>query len=379
VAGVESTLSGLRLRQFRNFEELDLSFPRAGVAIVGENGSGKSNLLESIYYLEIFRSFRGAADEQLVRFGTDAFHVRGRINDAQNITTEIGIGYDARGRKKRVMVNGVEPDRMTETIGKLGVVIFSPSDVQIVAGAPGERRRYLDIVLSLNVPGYLNALQRFRQLLKNRNAVLRSGRVDQALLGVWEEPLVEHGARVAVERANWIAAHGASYTSKYTAISGGVRGSLRYDCGIRGALDFSDELNLREHFRAELHRLAQRERERGQTLSGPHRDDLGFLYESGGNEVELRDFGSGGQVRTAAIALRMIEAETIHAARDRECMVLLDDVFAELDVPRSRRIMELLEAEERGQVILTAPKESDVQMRGGRLETWRIAHGKVFQ
>lgn len=376
---MESVLSNLRLRQFRNFEELELAFPRAGIAIVGENGSGKSNLLESIYYLEIFRSFRGAADEQLVRFGADTFHVRGQVAEGSELHHEIGVGYEARSRKKRVMLNGTEPDRMTEGIGKLGVVIFSPSDVQIVAGAPGERRRYLDIVLSLNIRGYLNALQRFRQLLKNRNAVLRSGRVDQALLAVWEEPLIEHGARLAIERASWIRAHGESYARKYTTISGGVRGSLRYDCGIRGELDFTDELCVREQFRAELHRLAPRERERGQTLSGPHRDDMSFLYESGGNEVELRDFGSGGQVRTAAIALRMIEAETIHATRDRDCLVLLDDVFAELDVPRSRRILELLEAEERGQVILTAPKESDVQMRGGRLETWRIAHGKVFQ
>jgi DNA replication and repair protein RecF len=375
---VQSTLSSLRLRQFRNFEELDLSFPRAGIAIVGENGSGKSNLLESIYYLEIFRSFRGAPDEQLVRFGADAFHVRGRI-DANEASLEMGVGYEQKSRKKRVLLDGVEPERMTHAIGRLGAVIFSPSDVQIVAGAPGERRRYLDIVLSLNVTGYMIALQRFRQLLKNRNAVLRSGRVDQALLSVWEEPLVENGARVAVERANWIAQHAASYATKYSAISGGVAGSIRYECGIRGELDFSDELQVREAFRADLQRLALRERERGQTLSGPHRDDLGFLYESGGNVIELRDFGSGGQVRTAAIALRMIEAETIHAARDRDCLVLLDDVFAELDVPRSRRIMELLEAEERGQVILTAPKESDVQMRGGRLETWRIAHGKVFQ
>ena len=227
-------------------------------------------------------------------------------------------------------------------------------------------------------PTYLPALQRYRQLLKNRNAVLRSGRVDQALLGVWEDALVEHGARLIVERAGWVAAHAASFADKYTAISGGIRACIRYDCGIRGELDFADELQVRERFRDELRRLAARERERGQTLSGPHRDELVFMFNSGATEVDLREFGSGGQVRTAAIALRMVEAETIHAARRRDCLVLLDDVFAELDVPRSRRIMELLEAEERGQVILTAPKEADIQVRGGRLETWRIAAGKVF-
>lgn len=373
---VQSVLTNLRLRQFRNFEELELNFPRAGVAIIGENGSGKTNLLESIYYLEIFRSFRGASDEQLARFGGDAFHVRGRIESGDR-SHEIGAGYELRSRRKRVMIDGGEPERMAEAIGRLAVVIFSPSDVEIVTGAPGERRRFLDILLSLNVAGYLTALQRYRQLLKNRNAVLRSGRVDQALLGVWEDALVEHGARLVVERAGWVAAHAASFAGKYVSISGGVDACVRYDCGIRGELDFGDELQVRERFREDLRRLAPRERERGQTLSGPHRDDLVFLFNAGGNEIDLREFGSGGQVRTAAIALRMIEAETIHAARSRDCLVLLDDVFAELDVPRSRRIMELLEADERGQVILTAPKESDIQLREGRLETWRIAAGKI--
>lgn len=374
---MQSALTNLRLRQFRNFEELELDIPRAGVAIIGENGSGKTNLLESIYYLEIFRSFRGNTDEQLVRFGAEAFHVRGRVaTDVR--TTEISVGYEQRSRRKRVMLDGAEPERMSEALGKLGVVIFSPSDVEIVAGAPGERRRFLDILLSLNAPGYLNALQRYRQLLKNRNAVLRSGRVDQALLAVWEAPLAEHGAKLVAERAQWVAAHGASYAAKYAAISGGIQATIAYECGIRGELDMHDELQLRERFREDLHRLAPRERERGQTLSGPHRDDLVFRYETAGSQADLREFGSGGQVRTAAIALRMIEAETIHATRDRDCLVLLDDVFAELDVPRSRRIMELLESEERGQVILTAPKESDIQVRGGRLETWRIAAGKIY-
>jgi DNA replication and repair protein RecF len=374
---VQSALTRLRLRQFRNFEELDLDLPRAGVAIIGENGSGKTNLLESIYYLEIFRSFRGGADEQLVRFGAEAFHVRGHM-DADGRSTEIAAGYEQRSRRKRVTLDGAEPERMADALGKLGVVVFSPSDVEIVAGAPGERRRFLDILLSLNVAGYLTALQRYRQLLKNRNAVLRSGRVDQALLAAWEEPLVAQGAQLIMARAHWVAEHQASYAAKYSAISGGVQATLGYQCGVRGELDFGDGDNLRERFREDLRRLAPREAERRQTLSGPHRDELVLRYHTGTSQADLREFGSGGQVRTAAIALRMVEAETIHAARQRDCLVLLDDVFAELDVPRSRRIMELLESEERGQVILTAPKESDIQVRGGRLETWRIAAGKIF-
>lgn len=374
---MQSVLTNLRLRQFRNFVELEVNFPATGVAIIGENGSGKTNLLEAIYYLEIFRSFRGAGDEQLVHFGGETFHVRGRMTGGER-DQEIGVGYEVRSRRKRVIVDGAEPERISDALGKLGVVIFSPSDVEIVAGGPAERRRYLDIVLSLNVPGYLGALQRYRQLLRNRNAILRSGRLDQALLSAWEEPLVENGARVVVARAAWVMARGHSFAAKFAAISAGSSGRFGYACGIRGEFALDDVDAVRDHFRSDLHRLAARERERGQTLSGPHRDDLIFAYETGERAVDLREFGSGGQVRTAAIALRMIEAETIHATRNRDCIVLLDDIFAELDTARSRRIMDLLETEERGQVILTAPKESDVQLRRGRLETWRIAAGVVF-
>jgi DNA replication and repair protein RecF len=373
---VPTVIERIRLRQFRNFDELELTFPAAGVAIIGDNGSGKTNLLESIYYLEIFRSFRGAADEQLVRFGSDAFHVRGHLK-ANDRDLQIEAGFELRAKKKRVAVDAAEPERMADALGRIGAVVFSPSDVAIISGGPSERRRFLDIVLSVNQPGYMGALQRYRQLLKNRNAVLKSGRVDAALLAAWDEGLSQAGARVMVERSKWVARHAASYTTKYSAISGGTRSEVRYVAGVRGLTEIEDEATVQNAYRAELEKCALRDRERGMTHAGPHRDHLDIVFGSADGDVDLRDFGSGGQVRTAAIALRMVEAETIHAARGRDCVVLLDDVFAELDAPRSQRILELLEAEEKGQVILTAPKDSDVQLRGGRLETWRISGGRI--
>lgn len=372
-----TVLERVRLRQYRNFGELELTFPAAGVALIGENGAGKTNLLEAIYYLEIFRSFRGAPDDQLVRFGADVFHVRGEVaGDGQRL--QIDAAYELRTRKKRVAVDTVEPERMADAIGRIGAVVFSPSDVAIISAGPSERRRFLDIVLSVNEPGYLAALQRYRLLLKNRNAVLKAGRIDQALLSAWDDGLAEVGARVMMWRARWVARHADSYAAKYQAISGGSRGTLHYVAGVRGLMELGDEAAVRASYRADLERCAQRDRERGMTHAGPHRDQLEIAFQGSNGDVDLREFGSGGQVRTAAVALRMVEAETIHSARGRDCIVLLDDVFAELDAARSQRILELLEAEERGQVILTAPKESDVQLRGGRLETWRIAAGKVF-
>lgn len=377
IARVPTVLERLRLRDFRNFNELELVFPPAGVAIIGENGSGKTNLLEAIYYLEVFRSFRGATDDQAVRFGGDVFHLRGDLM-ADGRAVRIEAGYELRTRKKRVAIDGAEPERIAAAIGRIGAVVFSPSDVAIVSGGPSERRRFLDIVLSVNHPGYVVALQRYKQLLKNRNAVLKSGRIDPLVLASWDDTLADAGARIMLARAQWVAGHENSYRVKYAAISGGTRGTIRYVAGVRGLTGLEDEATVRAAYRVELDKCALRDRERGMTHAGPHRDHLEIEFETSDATFDLREFGSGGQVRTAAIALRMIEAETIHAARGRDCVVLLDDVFAELDTPRSTRILELLEAEEKGQVILTAPKDSDVQLRGGRLETWRIAAGRIL-
>jgi DNA replication and repair protein RecF len=382
----------LRLRQFRNFPELDLVFPPAGVAIIGENGSGKTNLLEAVYYLEIFRSFRGTPDEQLVRFEGDAFFIRGRFEGGGGGERELTAGFERRTRRKRVAVDGAEPERMGDAIGRAGVVIFSPFDGALVAGPPGERRRFLDILLSLNAAGYLPALQRFRQALRQRNSLLRDGAAP-ALIAAWDEGFVAAGARIVALRSRWVAARGEDFARRYAAIGGGAPARLRYHGSVpvpAGDVATADaagddvasggvpgEAGIREAFRRELVRLLPRERERRMTLVGPHRDDLGFFLEGPGDELDLRTYGSGGQQRTAAIALRMVEAATVREVRGIDPIVLLDDVFAELDAGRSRRILELLDAEERGQVILTAPKESDLEPRRGVLPHWRIAAGRI--
>lgn len=373
---MSTTLQQIRLRDYRNFDELELTFPPAGVAIIGENGAGKSNLLESIYYLEIFRSFRGAGDDQLVRFGQGVFHIRGKLH-THGHPLQIEAGYEIRTRRKRVAVDGHEPPKLADALGTIGAVLFSPSDVAIITGGPGERRRFLDIVLSVNEPGYVATLQKYRQLLKHRNAMLRRGSADARLLSAFDEGLVQAGARVIAARAKWVERHEQSYTAKYEAVSGGTRSVMRYVAGVRALTAYDDVDAIRSAYASELEKTVQRDRDRGMTHVGPHRDQLDILFHGGDGEVDLREFGSGGQVRTAAIALRMVEAETIHAARGRDCVVLLDDVFAELDAARSQRILELLEAEEKGQVVLTAPKDSDFQLRGGRLETWRIRSGRI--
>jgi DNA replication and repair protein RecF len=368
----------LRLRQFRNFPDLELAFPPAGAAVIGPNGSGKTNLLEALYYLEIFSSFRGAPDGQLVRFGEEGFHVRGRFDTPDGETLEVAAGYEPGRRVKRVKVNGAEPERLGDGLGRIGMVVFSPSDVTLISGPPSERRRFLDIVLSLNVPGYLAAVQKYRQTLKQRNALLKDA-ASPAALEPWTMALADAGGAVMRARSRWVAERAPGFAERYRRIGGDVAARMSYRASTTDdetpGPDAPGEA-FADALRGALDRLRERERERGVTLRGPHRDDLGFVRDDDRSGRDLRDFGSGGQQRTAAVSLRLVEAATIRDSRRRPPMVLLDDIFAELDPGRSERVLELLE-DEPGQAILTAPKPSDVVLRRGGLERWRIADGEI--
>ena len=381
------TLQRLLLTGFRNLKDGMLEFPEEGVAVVGPNAQGKSNLLEAIYYLEIFRSFRGSREDRVVGFGADHFRVEGRLGgdreldcvggdtEASGVLT-VAVAFMKAGRVKKVTVDGREPPRMADAIGRVGAVLFTPEDVRLVSDGPQGRRRFLDILLSINVPGYLDALQRYRQALVQRNAALRDGR-GRGSVGAWDPLLVEAGARVGWTRARWVREGARTFRSVYAWVLGEENASLEYRPSVPAGAEATEE-EVAEAFRKALSEGAEGERRRGATLTGPHRDDMRMIFHSGsGQERDLREYGSGGQRRTAALALRLLEAETIASRRGRAPLLLLDDIFAELDETRSRRVMELLERTAVGQVILTAPKESDVRFRSDRLPRWSVREGVV--
>ncbi|MBT8396375.1 MAG: DNA replication and repair protein RecF [Gemmatimonadetes bacterium] len=367
-------LSGLQIRHFRNLVDQQLDLPVEGVAIVGENAQGKTNLLEAIYYLETFRSFRGSRDDKLVAFGEEFFRVAGAlVGRTPGEGVEVAAAFQVKGKKKKITLDGDEPERLSDGLGRLAAVVFSPMDVTLVSDGPGARRRYLDIVLSLNVPGYLGALQRFRQILSQRNAALRDGRM-QGTVGSWDEGLVESGARVVEDRLRWVERWQEEFSAYYRRVSGTLESRLQYQPGVRleGATDRGP---IADAFRLALSESREREARLGNTVVGPQRDDLLLTVTEGDIPRDLREFGSGGQRRTAALALRLVEAATIRKARGQEPIILMDDVFAELDPGRSERILALMEEEETGQVLLTVPKESDIRLRRDSLPRWRIANG----
>ncbi len=370
-------LSTLAISQFRNLGTQRLELPPEGVAIVGDNAQGKSNLLEAVYYLETFRSFRGARDDQLVAFDEGVFRVEGSLTADSDAGRSVGVAaaFERKGKRKKVTIDGTEPERMGDALGKLAAVMFSPADVDLVSGGPGERRRFLDILLSLSEPGYLRALQDFRKILVHRNAALKDDRPGSVVMA-WDDGLVRAGTEVMHSRSRWISERCDAFRDYYATVSGGYGARIAYRASVGLGKDATKE-DVAGEFRDALVASFERERRQGTTVVGPHRDEMHIHLEDGEEGLDLRDYGSGGQRRTAALALRLVEARTIREVRGQEPIVLLDDVFAELDGGRSERILDLIEKEEVGQVLITAPKESDVRIRRDALERWTISAGKV--
>jgi len=371
-------LTALSLRHFRNLGIQDLEIPKEGVALVGDNAHGKSSFLEAIYYLETFRSFRGARDEQLIAFGEGVFRVSGRVEREREIgdpEREVSAAFAREGKRKKVTVDGAEPDRLGDALGSLAAVIFSPSDIELVGGGPEERRRFLDIVLSLNEPGYMTALQEYRQGLVRRNASLKANQ-PRGVVSAWNDGLVRSGARVLAARLSWVDVCQVAFSDCYDTISGegGAEMAYRSSVALGGA---GDVTGIEAAFHEALASSEERERRVGVTVVGPHRDDVRLRLVGERNAVDIRAYGSGGQKRTAALALRLVEARTIRERRGTDPLVLLDDVFAELDGGRSERVLALLDSQEFGQVLLTAPKVSDVRVRKDALPRWTIRRGRI--
>ena len=364
------TLDALSLRDFRNIEGADIALPDDGIALVGDNGHGKTNLLEAIAYLELLRSMRGVRDRDLIRFGAQGFSVSARLGGVR--ARHCVAGVDRTGRKK-VSLDGVDTPRLTDALGALPSVCFSPADVALVSGAPAERRRFLDVTLALSSRRYLGALRNYRAALVRRNAALREAarpRATSSTVAAWEPALAEHGATLVEERRAWVEICSAEFSRLCIAIGERTPMAIAYASPLTEAGD------VRTALAEALARGREHDVRRGLTHAGPHRDDLAVTL----GKRDLRVVASAGQQRTAAIALRLLEAATFRECGGAQPVLLLDDPFAELDRDRSARVLALLaEASERGlgQTILCVPREDEIPREFTRLERWRIVDGTV--
>ena len=368
VDGAEVRLSRLAVRDFRNLAAVELAVPRSGFVLLGDNAQGKTNLLEAIHYFHAFRSLRGAPDWELVRHGASVFYVAATVEG--RTTLHVSVGYDRGNGTKRISLDGVVCKRSSEALGLLPSVVVAPADVALVAGPPALRRRFWDVMLAATSRSYLSALQRYRTALAHRNAMLR-GSASAAQVAAWEPLLAENGALLWLERSRWV-----SWATERL-------GALLAVLGERTAVTLhhrtvpepcrGSQEDLAQQLAEALRDQRQRDLARGMTGAGPHRDDLEVRL----NGLSLRRYGSAGQQRTVAIALRLLERLWYRDLGGREPLVLLDDPFAELDSSRSEGVLESVGFAGAAQVVLAVPRAKDVPSEYRGLEVFRVSGGVV--
>jgi len=352
-------LSRLVVRGYRNLADLDAEVPAAGMALLGPNGHGKTNLLEAIAYPVLFRSFRGAPDAEVAAFGGPGFAVTCEVQRRDGPTTLAAVVR--RGRAKSLQVDGAVPERLADAAGRWLAVTFLPDDTALASGGAAVRRAYLDRMLALADREVLRALSRYRAALAQRNAALR--RKDPRSARLYETPLAAAGARIVQARLAWLASAAERLANELAAVGeAGAPGA-----GYEGNVELADVNAWPAAFDA----ARGRDEQRGTTSVGPHRDDLRLLLDG----RPLRSFGSTGQQRSAAIALRLLELETLATARQVRPALLVDDVFAELDAERQRRLAHRL-LERPAQRVVTAPRAEDLPTEL-ELPRWHVRDGVV--
>ncbi len=375
----------LLLHNFRNYVRLDLDLPLGVTLLVGDNAQGKTNLLEAIYYLATTRSPHAGADRELVNWlavedePLPYARLVGRVVRGANETTiEITLTQQANNGaryRKRIRLNGVAR-RAMDLLGELNVVLFLPEDIALVSGSPSRRRRYLDAMLCQIDPAYCRALSRYNQVVTQRNALLRDLRErggDPAQLAFWDERLVEDGAYLVSRRWGALVALDELAHSVHGELTGRAEQlGLRYVPSV--AMDGpADTEAVGTAFQEQLQTLRGREIPAGMTLVGPHRDEVRFLI----NGVDAGVYGSRGQQRTVALALKLAEVDLMRHETGEHPVLLLDDVLSELDEHRRRFLMHTLEDGAEQAIITT----SDLQTLPGaflqRCHLWRVHMGRL--
>ncbi len=362
-------ITGLKLHNFRNYQDLEQPFEPGLTVLTGLNGAGKTNVLEAIFLCALGRSHRTSRDAELIKMG----EMEGMV--LLNLTTRGGSRSIREelvsGERKRIFLDGAPVARSGELMGCLNVVMFSPEDLILVKGGPAERRRFMDMEISQLKPAYYYDLQQYNQALKQRNNLLKEGLETAGdMLELWDEQLSRLGARIVVERAAFCRELKELAGELHDHMSSGKEElRVEYEPNVLCA----DEELIREAIADALVSNLDRDLFRGFTSAGPHRDDL--LLELNGTDV--RTYGSQGQQRTTALSLKLSEIALIERLRQEKPVLLLDDVFSELD--EGRRSL-LLSAIDGCQGLITCTHLSELGPGQDQpLQVFRAGNGRLIE
>ncbi len=341
----------LDVTQFRNHARTTVAFGEGINALVGENGQGKTNILEAISYLSLSKSFYASTDVQAVMVGKEYFDIAAQMVDDGGQRADIRVVFHAGTGQKTVAVNGAPLERVSAVVGMFPAVILSPDHGRIIAGAPAERRKFLDIVLSQTSSGYFADVLEYRRILRQRNRLLADARFHgRGLPGTvdpWTAALVERGSRIIFRRAVFLERLQQSLHPAYADLVGADEDLTLVYLTLDGVEKPENPAEVAGAMAMALDRCRQDEERRGTTLVGPHRDDVTFLLRN----LEAHAYASQGEQKTLLIALKLSEYQYVCETRAERPILLLDDVFAELDRRRAGRVLEHLAS--LGQALIT--------------------------
>jgi DNA replication and repair protein RecF len=362
--------------QFRNLESIDLSFAPGVNLFVGDNGQGKTNILEAIQFFKFGRSFRAGRDAELIQFGTDFCRAEAHCSfDAGD--RETFAATVERGGAKKVRIHDEEIPRLSDLVGRYPCVLFGPNDLDTVSGPPAERRRFLDMVGSMTDPAYIRCAREYRRILAQRNAALKARAPDDEV-NAWNGRIVAAGAELITRRRALVAAleeemlaHARELHSRFEFAIGYESALQRERETMAAGVGESDAApSLADVFAVKLGSLEYEERRRGTTLAGPHRDDVSVHLDG----RDLRRYGSQGQRRLLAVLLKLAELSYLETKLRESCVLLLDDVFSEFDRDIMTQLQHLLNGTR--QVFVTTPVDLD-WARSENARVYRVKRGTV--
>ncbi len=364
------------ISHFRNISSLSMAPHEKLNLFVGKNGQGKSAILEALGFMLTGRSFRTSRESELIQWHSSHSRIDGHVEQHDQVT-EISAVLSHPDRspadtvKKQILIDGIPLRKLSQYIGKMGVILFSRTDLEIVTGSPQNRRHYMDQLLSRIGNQYLFSLQRYHTVLRERNNWLRTHRnTHPAMEEVWKEQLAKYGTLIIRDRQSCTMLLSALLNAVFSHLS---RESHQIELTYRPSFPYPDGENLKEHFLHHLERTRGLEEARKSTVIGPHRDDLSISLDGS----PIRIYGSQGLQRLAVIALKLAECEAMKRHFGEEPALLLDDCFSELDEASRESLWNILGT--RGQTFMTS---NDIPLEERKLlqcRTYEVEEGSLLE
>ncbi|WP_163102536.1 DNA replication/repair protein RecF [Peribacillus alkalitolerans] len=363
----------IKVKNYRNYDHLELSFENKVNVILGENAQGKTNIMESIYVLAMAKSHRTSNDKELIRWDEDYAKIEGRIHKKIS-TVPLELTLSKKGKKAKY--NHIEQQRLSQYIGNMNVVMFAPEDLNLVKGSPQVRRRFIDMEIGQVSPLYLHESSQYQKVLLQRNHYLKmlqlKKQTDLAMLDILTEQVIQFAVKIVEKRYHFISMLQNWAEPIHSGISRGLE-SLKIE--YIPSVDVSETMDLSkmiEVFQEKFAKIRQREIDRGVTLIGPHRDDLAFIV----NGRNVQTFGSQGQQRTTALSVKLAEIELIHAEIGEYPILLLDDVLSELDDFRQSHLLNTIQGKVQTFVTTTSVEGIDHQTLR-EASTYHVVQGSI--